>query len=179
MYSDIVILRGLLQGPRHGYDIKKYVERVTGGLLNNNTLYPALRKFEQRGEIRKVAEETAPGRPARTVYQITERGRNRFRALLEMADPLVLAKQEEFQVRVGHFDLMSPATRMRILEVRRDHLENALAVQEELASFSDRHPWGSRIVGFNGAQIRAELSWLDELAGPAKEAPNGSLDDNR
>lgn len=59
MYSDIVILRGLLNTPKHGYEIKKYIERVTGGLLNNNTLYPALRRFEQRGEIEKVAEEVA------------------------------------------------------------------------------------------------------------------------
>ncbi len=33
MYSEIVILAMLHQGPRHGYEIKKDVERALGGMV--------------------------------------------------------------------------------------------------------------------------------------------------
>ncbi|WP_432930626.1 PadR family transcriptional regulator [Microbispora sp. CA-135349] len=172
MYSDIVILRGLLNAPKHGYEVKKYIERATGGLLNNNTLYPALRRFEQRGEIEKVAEEVAPGRPPRTVYRITDKGRARLLALLRTADPMLLAKDEEFQVRVGLFDLLPASDRRRIIEARRECVEHSLAAQEELAAAAGHEPWGLRVLRFNLEGHRLELAWLDELqAALAESAP--------
>jgi DNA-binding PadR family transcriptional regulator len=166
-----VILRGLLREPRHGYEIKKFIEQFTGGFLNNNTLYPALRRFEQRGEIEKVAEESSPGRPPRNVYRITDQGRARLRELLCRFDEATLAKEEEFQVRVGMFELIDdPAVRRRIVEVRREVVEHSLGLQEELAKISQGHPWGASILRFNIERGRLELAWLDELAaalGPA------------
>jgi DNA-binding PadR family transcriptional regulator len=173
VYSDIVILRGLLQEPKHGYEIKKYIERATGGFLNNNTLYPALRKFEQRGEIEKVAQETSPGRPPRNVYEITDRGRARLLALLRNTDPMVLIKDEEFQVRVGLFDLIDDvAVKRRIIEVRRESVEHSLGFQEELTASSGHHAWGLRILHFNIEKYRLELSWLDQLAAALEETPH-------
>ncbi|WP_405087436.1 PadR family transcriptional regulator [Microbispora sp. NBC_01389] len=170
MYSDIMILRGLLTAPKHGYEIKKYMERLTGGLLNNNTLYPALRRFEQRGEIEKIAEEVAPGRPPRTVYRITGKGRERLLALLRTADPQVLVKDEEFQVRVGLFDLLPVADRRRIVEVRRERVEHELALQEELAAAAGHAPWGERVLAFTVERLRLELLWLTELEAVLEEA---------
>ena len=44
MYFDILMLRVLADSERHGYEIKKQVERILGGRsINNNVLYPALR----------------------------------------------------------------------------------------------------------------------------------------
>ncbi|MEW9527989.1 helix-turn-helix transcriptional regulator [Microbispora sp. NPDC049125] len=177
MYSDIVILRGLLQGPRHGYEIKKYIARIDGGLLNNNTLYPALRRFEQRGEVEKVAEEVSPGRPPRKVYRLTAQGRARLLSLLAVADPLVLMKEEEFQVRVGLFDLVEPEVRRRIVEARRDCVEHSLALQEELLPGSQAHPWGMRVLRFNIERHRLELAWLDELEAALEETPHDPTGD--
>jgi DNA-binding PadR family transcriptional regulator len=44
MYSEILILAMLRQGPRHGYEIKKDIDRALGGMvvLNNKTLYLAV-----------------------------------------------------------------------------------------------------------------------------------------
>ena len=67
MYFDILMLRVLAEGPRHGYEIKKSVERILGGRsINNNVLYPALRRFEEQGAIERVAGEAGPGRPRAT-----------------------------------------------------------------------------------------------------------------
>ena len=52
MYLDILVLAHLAHRPSHGYEIKKLVDRSVGSArLNNNVLYPALRRFEEAGAI--------------------------------------------------------------------------------------------------------------------------------
>src|SRR5215475_8495265 len=75
MYSEILILAMLRQGARHGYEIKKDVERALGGMvaLNNKTLYLALKRFEAMGAvIREIVPQE--GKPNRHLYHLTERG---------------------------------------------------------------------------------------------------------
>ncbi len=75
MYSEILILAMLQQGPRHGYEIKKDIDRALGGMiaLNNKTLYIALKRFEEMGAVtRQVIVQT--GKPNRHLYELTERG---------------------------------------------------------------------------------------------------------
>ncbi len=105
MYFDILMLRVLAEGPRHGYEIKKSVERILGGRsINNNVLYPALRRFEEQGAIERVAAEADPGRPPRHVYRVTDTGHDLLQAMIRDADPALLADDNEFQTRVAFFD---------------------------------------------------------------------------
>ena len=46
-YVEILILRRLRSGPAHGYELRKRLEETTGVVLHNNSLYPALRRFEE------------------------------------------------------------------------------------------------------------------------------------
>ena len=58
MYFDILMLRVLADEPQHGYEIKKRVERILGGRsINNNVLYPALRRFGEQGAIVGIGRE--------------------------------------------------------------------------------------------------------------------------
>src|SRR5215469_1789725 len=83
-----MMLRVLADGPRHGYEIKKHVERILGGRsINNNVLYPALRRFEEQGAIERVAAEADPGRPPRNVYRLTDAGHDQLQAMIRDADP--------------------------------------------------------------------------------------------
>ncbi|MGI5160698.1 hypothetical protein [Microbispora sp. CA-102843] len=84
-------------------------------------------------------------------------------------------KDEEFQVRVGLFDLL-PAPDRRRIEVRRECVEHSLAAQEELAAAAGHEPWGLRVLRFNIERHRLELAWLDELeAAPPEPASRESL----
>ena len=66
MYSEILILAMLRQGPRHGYEIKKDLDRALGGMvtLNNKTLYLALKHFEEIGAVTRqvIPQEGKPNR---------------------------------------------------------------------------------------------------------------------
>lgn len=81
--SKFFILRVLHDGPMHGYDIARMVERTTGGCCSptEGTIYPVLREFESGGFV-TVTEEVVQGRQRR-VYALTEAGRAAFRVALD------------------------------------------------------------------------------------------------
>src|SRR2546430_17486795 len=72
-YIEILILRRLWGRPAHGYELRKRVEETTGFVLHNNSLYPALRRFEEAGAVTKTAEPQA-GRPPRLLLTPTHVG---------------------------------------------------------------------------------------------------------
>lgn len=81
--SKFFILRVLHDGPMHGYDVARSVERTTGGCCSptEGTIYPVLREFEAGGFVTAV-EEVVGGRQRR-VYALTDAGRAAFRVALD------------------------------------------------------------------------------------------------
>jgi DNA-binding PadR family transcriptional regulator len=168
------MLRVLADSERHGYEIKKQVERILGGRsINNNVLYPALRKYEGQGAIERVAAEaeakteTGTGRPPRNVYRLTDTGHDLLQAMIRDADPALLADDNEFQTRVAFFADLGPDDRLRIIRVRREILEARLAHLAALRPDAQAEPWGLRVMDFNTGQLQHELAWLDALTAAA------------
>jgi DNA-binding PadR family transcriptional regulator len=166
------MLRVLAGSERHGYEIKKQVERILGGRsINNNVLYPALRRFEDQGAIQRVAAQADPGRPPRNVYRLTDTGHDLLQSMIRDADPALLTDDNEFQTRVAFFADLDAEDRLRILRVRRqivaDHLSHLAALRPDTEEF----PWGLRVMDFTVDRFRHELSWLDELAAAAAGEP--------
>jgi DNA-binding PadR family transcriptional regulator len=179
VYFDIMMLRVLADHEHHGYEIKKQVERILGGRsINNNVLYPALRKYEEQGAIERVAAEPGPGRPPRSasprprasrppprkVYRLTDAGHDLLQAMIRDADPALLADDNEFQTRVAFFADLDADDRLRILRVRREILEARIAHLESLRPDAQAEPWGLRVMDFSIGRHRDELAWLDTLA---------------
>ena len=69
------MLAALLEGPLHGYGIIKRVETLSDGRvrLAAGTLYGALDRLEEQGEVQVDREETVEGR-RRRYYKLTSRG---------------------------------------------------------------------------------------------------------
>ena len=172
MYFDILTLRVLRDQPRHGYEIKKQVERILGGRsINNNVLYPALRRFEEQGAIERVAAEADPGRPPRNVYRLTDTGHDLYQAMIREAGPSVLADENEFQMRVSFFADLPPEDRLRIIAVRRDVVQARIGHLDSMRPEAQAEPWGLRVMDFGRDAAQHELRWLDELAAAAASAP--------
>jgi DNA-binding PadR family transcriptional regulator len=172
MYFDILMLRVLAEGPRHGYEIKKSVERILGGRsINNNVLYPALRRFEEQGAIERMAAEADPGRPPRNVYRLTDTGHDLLQAMVRDADPVLLADDNEFQTRVAFFEDLDAGERLRIIAARREIIESSIAHLATLRPEAAVQPWGLRVMDFNLGLRRQELRWLDDLARAAGTVP--------
>ena len=74
-----VLILHFLEGERdHGYGLMQRIEAVCSGLLavNTNTIYPLLRRLEERGFI--TGEWEHPTKRSRRLYSITPAGRERL-----------------------------------------------------------------------------------------------------
>lgn len=79
---DLIVLRMLeSMGPQHAYAIASRLQAASNELvkLNQGTLYPALVRLEQRGEIAAAWGRTENGREAR-FYRLTRAGGKRLAA---------------------------------------------------------------------------------------------------
>lgn len=78
---DLLILKTLQLGPRHGYGIGQRIEQISGGVfrITLGALYPALQRLERNGYVRAFWSISENNRRAR-YYSLTPKGRRRFSA---------------------------------------------------------------------------------------------------
>ena len=82
---DLLILKSLTWGPRHGYAIAEWIDTATGRalLVEEGTLYPALHRLEHQGLIEAAWGLSDHNRRAR-YYALSALGRRRLRAEAEV-----------------------------------------------------------------------------------------------
>jgi PadR family transcriptional regulator len=78
---DVLILRGLTWGPKHGYAVARWIEQVSSGSLTvlDGALYTALHRMEERGWIAAEWGVSGHGRRAK-FYRMTPVGRKQLTA---------------------------------------------------------------------------------------------------
>jgi transcriptional regulator len=78
---DVLILKTLSWGPRHGYAISKWLESGSGDTLQieDGSLYPALYRLERKGWIEAEWGVTDTKRRAK-FYRLSRAGREQLRA---------------------------------------------------------------------------------------------------
>src|SRR5882672_6096380 len=77
---DLLILKTLAAGPRHGYGVARWIEETTGDALSieEGSLYPALYRMERRGWIDAEWARSDIGKDIK-VYALTPKGRAELR----------------------------------------------------------------------------------------------------
>ncbi len=80
----------LAEGPKHGYEIMKRLEEITGSSVGPSQIYPYLRQLEQAG----IIEATSLGPRDKKLYTLTDKGRLFVRDVLENALGLIQAAVE-------------------------------------------------------------------------------------
>jgi DNA-binding PadR family transcriptional regulator len=168
MWIDILILGHLRRAPAHGYEIKQRVGRSIGYVehLNNNVLYPALRRLEDLGAIEA---EVVPqqGSPPRRVYRLTERGLDVLRGMLEEFSQDTALNDGEFNTRFAYFELLHPEARVEILRTRAaagrrllEHLRRSLAESRKDAE----HRYAPRLLEFLIERQESDVRFVEDLA---------------
>jgi transcriptional regulator len=76
---DMLILKVLAAGPRHGYAIGQRIGQISRALLQvpQGSLYPALHRLENRGLLAATWAESESGRTAK-IYRLTTKGRRQL-----------------------------------------------------------------------------------------------------
>ncbi|MBL4576227.1 MAG: PadR family transcriptional regulator [Opitutaceae bacterium] len=75
---DLLVLRILNSGARHGYDIAKHIQLVSKDVIQvgQGSLYPSLHRLEKRGYIKAKWDISETGRRAK-FYQLTADGKKK------------------------------------------------------------------------------------------------------
>ncbi|MEJ8303678.1 PadR family transcriptional regulator [Saccharibacillus sacchari] len=164
MYADILILGQLLSGPKHGYEIKKSVQEALGDSfgLNNNALYPALRRFAEAGAITKETEK-GDGKPDRHVYVLTQSGETTFTQLVCDFSEKAAVHQMEFLVRVALFGRLRPENRLAILEKRLAAIEEQSGRNRKFDRQGDNDLFIAEVIEFQKQQTEHERVWIERL----------------
>lgn len=159
---DFAILGLLMEGPRHGYELKHALGELGFWKVSFGSLYPALRRLEKRGAI-----EATGGTGRRKAYRMTDVGRDTFDALLS-ADPDASETERAFQVRLAFLAHLPTDRRVRVLEERRtkltEQVKTARATLVE-ARTSKKATDRYRLALMEHAlrTTEADIAWLDGL----------------
>jgi PadR family transcriptional regulator PadR len=89
---DLLILRSLSGGPRHGYGVAQHILTLSGEVLQvgESSLYPALQRLLLNGWVKAAWGASENNRRAR-YYTLTAAGRKRLAAERREFDQLVSA----------------------------------------------------------------------------------------
>ena len=76
---DLLILKALSWGPRHGYAVVEWIEQATDAtfLIEEGTLYPALHRLERKGWVAAEWGVSDNNRRAK-FYRLTAQGRTQL-----------------------------------------------------------------------------------------------------
>jgi|SRR5579863_5644386 len=164
--NDLILLAALLDGPKHGWMLKKLGGWVTGqGDMHNNLVYPMMKKFVAQGWVRRRTEAGQRGQ-TRAVYSLTILGSRELFRRLNQFGKKEAGSATEFRLRVGLFHLLTPEARKQILAERAHWLaardERFMTLRESLNAI-DTSPWSVEVVGFLLEEVRAERKWITEL----------------
>ncbi|PWW22205.1 DNA-binding PadR family transcriptional regulator [Geodermatophilus normandii] len=174
---EFAILGLLQQSPMHGYELRKRLAEVLGGLrsISYGSLYPALKRLYAAGLVTTdEPDRHAPlpadappltGRRGKVVYTITAEGKERFAELVSQAGPEAYDDGRLFGVHLAFFRHTAADVRLRILEGRRrtverqrDGLRSSLARTRERL---DRYTLELQRHGLDS--VDREVRWLSEL----------------
>ena len=161
-------LLGLLsQGPLHGYELRKRMTTIYGPfrILRFSVLYPQLRKMMEANLIEKSFTDAGGlSRRSRIVYDLTEKGKEKFSQLMQSASPDTF-EDEGFEVRFAFFGPTPRNNRVRILEGRHRRLvEKAEVIQGDLAKIPEGiNTYLIEWRRYSLESVEREINWLEKM----------------
>jgi DNA-binding PadR family transcriptional regulator len=162
----MVLLALLMESPMHPYRMQQMIkERGQDQLVNvaqRNSVYQALDRLVRDGLARPAGTTRDPGRPERTVYEITDEGAATMRRWLTAMLPAPAREFPEFPAALAFLPVLDPREVRALLEQR------ITALTEKLAGIEGQAPPGlPRLFliedEYRAAMLRAELTWLRAL----------------
>lgn len=166
----LYVLGVLNERDAHGYDIRNlakeaHLDRWTD--IGYGSIYHALRRLAEEGLVMEVGTEQTGNYPQKTVYRITERGRQVFRDLLRDTCRTVVEPKYPIDLALVFIGQLPPEERVELLKRRLELLESAQEVaklkrrQLETAGPTFAHV---RAVVEHDLMLRdAEIWWMRQL----------------
>jgi DNA-binding PadR family transcriptional regulator len=169
------MLATLLDGPKHGYQLKKQAGMIFGqGAIHNNLVYPLLRRFTNEGWVSK---KTVPGERGqnRQQYAITASGR---KALVERLSDFgngAARSEDGFRIRVALLSMLPEETQENVLTAREIALTGRDSNLASIQDAMDLSVYPAEVVKFMREQTSGELAWIRRLRKIRNKGAKGRL----
>jgi DNA-binding PadR family transcriptional regulator len=163
---ELAVLGLLKERPMHGYQLSRDLGESLGGLwrVSYGSLYPTLRRLERDGAIESEAGDQRGAR-RKKVYRITPKGERVFLELLQETPQDTQTEDARFRMRLAFFRYLPPETRIRLLERRRQALQQRLTtLAGSLRAGRDRtDDYGRALIEHNRSVTESDITWLEQL----------------
>jgi DNA-binding PadR family transcriptional regulator len=177
---ELAVLGLLKERPMHGYQLSRELSDSLGGLwrVSYGSLYPTLRRLEADTAIESEAGDERGAR-RKKVYRITPKGEQIFIELLQESPNDTQSEDARFRMRLAFFRYLPPETRIRLLERRRQALQDRLATiaESERTGRGGDDDYSRALIEHNRTVTESDITWLDQLiaAERAKNVTTGGL----
>lgn len=165
---DLAVLGMVLEKPQSAYDIQKDVEyhhfpRWTR--ISVPSVYRKVLQLEREGYLR--SRRVQGGKSGdKAVYSITDKGRERFQALMRDCAAAPAALALDFNVMVANLNKVDKAQALELIGTLRQNLcASAQGVRRYAEEFSGIPLSGRTIFDQQIRLYQALLAWLDQLEG--------------
>lgn len=170
---ELATLGLLLQQPLHGYRLKQQMELFMRGCISVNygAIYPLLKRLEEKQWIEVFTENEDHNNP-RKIYQITEQGREKWKAkMLEHPQESWVNARSRFMIKYFFFSYLEVPERINLLQHRlmicKLQLEKC---QNEESIFDGNDPYQLEASQRYKLTIVDEIDWLQkQLVGKTGE----------
>jgi hypothetical protein len=171
--NDLILLGAFMEGPQHGYVLKKLAGLLLGhDDMHNNLVYPCSADSSKTPGSRS-ARPTATLGLKRDLYALTAKGKLELVQRLARLTEKEVSSEDQFRVRVGLFSMLDRDTREHILDRflarRQARFET---IHADMAAMN-ADAWGYSVLRFYLSQVRAERKWITALKREAGERRKG------
>jgi len=177
----LAVLAVVLERPVHPYEMAS-VLRSRGKdrdmPIKWGSLYTVVGNLEKHALIEVVGNERSGGRPERTVYRITDAGREELSDWVRELIGTPEREQPRFEAGLSVLGVLSPAEAIALLRTRREALQSQVDGQRAaLAGTAEDVPRIFLVEDEYDLAIRtAELTWLDGLLAELADGTLPGLD---
>lgn len=165
----LVILGLLRDKPLYGYELKQIIEERMGDWTSIafGSIYFALGKLAEEGFVEKVATEKAGARPSRSIYRITDSGREEFLRLLRENWRSMKRFYHPFDIGLFFIEALPIEEVKGYLRERIATLERVIryvtAHRAERMAMKEVPRYAGAIFDHSLVHLRAELEWTKDV----------------
>jgi DNA-binding PadR family transcriptional regulator len=165
-HTDYVVLGLLLDGPAHGYDLRRRAEETLGDLghVAWSQMYSVLRRLERFGWIAASPREGGYG-PPRRVVALTDAGEAAFWSWAQAPVTHPRDLRMGLLVRLAFLQRHRPGAvpdtierQARVVRQTLDRVERPTSPDPDLGG------WAAMVRGFRASLLRGTLQWLEETS---------------
>jgi DNA-binding PadR family transcriptional regulator len=160
----------LMERPMHPYEMKLLMKERGHDLvirLKGGSIYDTVERLEEGGFITSQAPSREGRRPERTVYAITQTGRDEITAWLREMLAQPVNEYPQFAAALAFFAVLDKEEVVRLLRLRTTLLESQIAGTEKGLEHWTKTLGIPRLflveAEYGAAMNRAELEWIRRL----------------